>query len=142
MATQLDNALAAATLSDPERRAMQRFVALLGEELGEDLRALWLYGSRARGEANLAETDIDRMSDIDLLLIVDASRGWDPYGREIIPMIDAAADAEGISPVWFSAFVRDPEWLRGRRKIESFFIQEVDRDKIVLAGSALDGNGS
>lgn len=33
--------------------------------------------------------------------------------------------------------VFDPEWLHYRREIESFFIQEVDRDK-VLAGSALD----
>ena len=36
--------------------------------------------------------------------------------------------------------VYDPQWLRGRREIESFFIGEVDRDKIVLAGNALEGD--
>jgi hypothetical protein len=50
----------------------------------------------------------------------------------------AAALAEGECPFTYSVHVYDPEWLRGRRKIESFFIQEVDRDKIVLAGSALE----
>jgi hypothetical protein len=35
---------------------------------------------------------------------------------------------------------RVAERLRDRRRIRSFFIQEVDRDKIVLAGSALEGD--
>ncbi len=30
--------------------------------------------------------------------------------------------------------VFDDEWLAGRRAIQSFFMQEVDRDKVVLAG--------
>ena len=30
--------------------------------------------------------------------------------------------------------VYDPSWLEGRRQIESFFIREVDRDKVVLLG--------
>lgn len=32
-------------------------------------------------------------------------------------------------------FVADAEWIAGRREIESFFIREVDRDKIVLLGA-------
>ena len=36
----------------------------------------------------------------------------------------------------FSVKVLDAAWLAGRRAIESFFIQDVDRDKIVLAGRA------
>jgi hypothetical protein len=44
----------------------------------------------------------------------------------------------GDSPVWYSVSVFDPEWLRGRRDIKSFFIQNVDRDKLVLAGSDLE----
>lgn len=51
---------------------------------------------------------------------------------------EAAAIAEGESPFTYSVHTYSPEWLRGRREIESFFIQEVDRDKIVLAGSALE----
>lgn len=129
MTTQLDNALAAATLSDPERRTVQRFVALLADELGEDLHAIWLYGSRARG----ARPHPD--SDVDLLVIADGD-----YERNRDAALDLSAEAavaDGESPFTYSVHTYSPEWLRGRREIESFFIQEVDRDKIVLAGSAL-----
>lgn len=43
--------LARAALSDPERDVVSRLVGLLEDELAGDLRAIWLYGSRARGEA-------------------------------------------------------------------------------------------
>jgi predicted nucleotidyltransferase len=42
--------LATASLSDAERRALDRFVAAVQRELGDELHAVWLYGSRARGE--------------------------------------------------------------------------------------------
>ena len=51
-----------------------------------------------------------------------------------VQLLNRAADAEGVNPVRFSILVFDPEWLNGRREIESFFIQEVDRDKVVLYG--------
>jgi hypothetical protein len=38
--------------------------------------------------------------------------------------------------VFFSASVYDPQRVEQRREIRSFFIQEVDRDKIVLHGEA------
>jgi predicted nucleotidyltransferase len=135
---QLSETLARASLSETERRALEGLVARLRDELGDDLHAVWLYGSRARGEANPYETDPDRMSDIDLMVLVDASRGWDPYGAEVMQLVEEIAAAEGLSPVWFSPFVRDPEWLKERREIRSFFIQEVDRDKLILHGSALE----
>ena len=75
-------------------------------------------------------------SDVDLLLIADGGR--DRYGRIAGDLSEEAAIAEGESPFNYSVHVHDPEWLQDRRAIESFFIQEVDRDKIVLAGSALD----
>ena len=128
--TQLDNALAAATLSDPERRTLQRFVAMLGAELGDDLRAVWLYGSRARGERPHPESDVD-------LLVIAA--GDHERNRDAALNLSAqAAEAEGESPFTYSVHTYSPEWLRGRREIESFFIQEVDRDKVVLAGSGLE----
>lgn len=127
--TQLDNALAAATLSDPERRTVQRFVALLGEELGDDLRAVWLYGSRARGERPHPDSDVD--------LLVIAAGDVERNQRLAGDLGEAAALAEGESPFTYSVHVYDPDWLRGRREIESFFILEVDRDKIVLTGGAL-----
>jgi|GEM_PF-3581876 len=57
-------------------------------------------------------------------------------------MVEAEADAEGDSPVYYSLRIFDTEWLRGRREIRSFFTQEVDRDKIVLWGERLDDLGT
>lgn len=74
---QLSETLARAALSDPERRVIERLVRWLEVQLGDDLHAVWLYGSRARGEANPYETDVDLMSGVDLMVFVDASRRWD-----------------------------------------------------------------
>lgn len=108
---------------------VERFVSRMDNELGDDLRGLWLYGSRARGTAHPE-------SDVDLLVIADGGRGR--YGRIAGDLSEEAAIAEGESPFNYSVHVHDPKWLRERRAIESFFIQEIDRDKVVLAGSALD----
>jgi predicted nucleotidyltransferase len=121
--------LAAAHLIESERRTIERFASHLKDELGDNLHALWLYGSRARGEAHAD-------SDVDLLVIADGGR--DRYRRIAGDLSEAAAIAEGESPFSFSVHTHDVEWLLGRRKIDSFFIQEVDRDKIVLAGSELE----
>src|SRR6476469_4550434 len=129
MARAITDRLNAAQLSESERRVVERFASRLDDELGGDLRGLWLYGSRARGTSHLE-------SDIDLLVIAEGGR--DRYGRIAGALSEEAAIAEGESPFNYSVHVHDPDWLRGRRAIESFFIQEVDRDKIILAGSALD----
>ncbi len=120
--------MAAAALTEKQRETVQLFVSRLRAGLGDDLRAIWLYGSRARGEAR-AE------SDVDLLVIADGGR--DRYQRIAWDLSEEAAVLSGESPFSYSVHVHDPEWLRGRREIESFFIREVDRDKIVLTGSAL-----
>lgn len=138
MTAQLDRALDAAALTERERRVLKRYVERLREEMGEDLRALWLYGSRARGDAVLDESDPDRKSDIDLLAVAEG--GQDSYGRRALELAFETAEEEGDSPVWYSVFVFDPELLRDRREIHSFFIQEVDRDKLILAGSDLEGD--
>jgi predicted nucleotidyltransferase len=118
--------LADATLAPAERRALERLVPLLQAELGSDLHAFWLYGSRARGEPPHPD------SDIDLLVVADGDM-WTNLGR-VGKVVDEAALAEGANPVAFAAHVYDPSRLAQRRDIRSFFIQEVDRDKIVLAG--------
>ena len=135
MPTQLENRLAAATLSDRELRVLERIVDALQSRLGDDLRAIWLFGSRARGDAILDETDPDRHSDIDLIVI--AQGGKARHDATVYDVAYGVALEEGDNPASYSIFVHGPDWLRGRRAIESFFIQEVDRDKIVLAGSAM-----
>jgi predicted nucleotidyltransferase len=136
MSALLHDSLAAAMLTDRERHVVARLVERLREEIGTDLRAIWLYGSRARGDATIDEQDVDRHSDIDLLAIADG--GHERYSERSFELVCEVADAEGVSPIWYSLRVRDPEWLRGRREIRSFFIQEVDRDKLVLYGSGLE----
>jgi predicted nucleotidyltransferase len=118
--------VAESSLTAGERRVIERFVALLRDEFGGDVRAVWLYGSRARGEPPHDESDVD-------LLVVLAREAWQDQWRAARLAYDAA-EAEGESPVWFSVQVYTPERLEQRREIRSFFIQEVDRDKIVLFG--------
>jgi predicted nucleotidyltransferase len=118
--------LADASLTEDERRVVERLVVLMREHFGERLQSVWLYGSRARGERPHAE------SDIDLLAIADAG-GFGDIGDAISLLDQAVEDLRLPRPI-VSIKVYDPSWLAGRRQIESFFIQEVDRDKIVLFG--------
>lgn len=67
-----------------------------------------------------------------------ADGGGSRYGRIAGDLSEEAAIAEAHSPFSFSVHTRDLEWLRGRRAIESFFTQEVDRDKVVLVGSGFE----
>ena len=122
----MQSELEQASLNEREQRTVERLVELLSQELGADLRAIWLYGSRARGERPSPE------SDVDLMIIADG--GWDRYEQRAIELLFEAADEHGLAPTWFSIKTFGPEWVEDRRSIRSFFIQEVDRDKIVLYG--------
>lgn len=116
-----------ASLTDPERRVVVAFARRLEAELGDDLHGVWLYGSRARGEEPHPESDVD-------LLVVSSRADWDSQKR-MIRWLDETAAAEDVGPWLFSIQLYAPERLAQRREIRSFFIQEVDRDKIVLAGA-------
>jgi predicted nucleotidyltransferase len=118
--------LSRASLDPARRRVVESLVAGLSAELGPRLVAVWLYGSRARGEPPHAESDVD-------LLIVTRD-GSDDDWRRAYRILYGLAEREGISPVGFSLKLVDPQWIDERRAIESFFLQEVDRDKLVLAG--------
>lgn len=119
-------ALAEATLSEAERAALERLVPALENDFGSRLRSIWLYGSRARGEMPHPE------SDVDLLVVLDQRSMEDD--RRVYDAVYDAAKAEGVSPIFLSTLVYDVARIAQRREIESFFIQEVDRDKIVLFG--------
>jgi len=129
MAPRVDDRLANATLSEAERNTVRRFVAMMDDALGDDLRGLWLYGSRARGEIPREGSDVD--------LLVIAEGDSERRRRLAMDLSETAALAEDQSPFTYSVHVQNEQWLRERREIESFFIGEVDRDKIVLTGSAL-----
>jgi predicted nucleotidyltransferase len=141
MAAELDDVLKTAALSETERRVVARILDRLRSRIGADLLAVWLYGSRARGEADPTETDPDLRSDVDLLAIVNSSCDVEELKWWAQPMVEEEGDAEGDSPVYYSLRVFDSDWLRGRRQIHSFFIHEVDRDKLILAGGRLEGEG-
>ena len=116
--------LADAALSDAEREVLERFVAALVEDYGADLDAIWLFGSRARGERPHDE------SDIDVLVITRDARDDDLLYVTLSPMLDEA----GNPRVLLEPRQRSRAWIEDRRAIESFFLRDVDRDKIVLFG--------
>ena len=114
------------SLTDEERRAVQRLVAGLRSALRDELRAVWLYGSRARGEPRRAG------SDVDVMVVTDGGfrRDWKTVGHVAAEAVDMGAD----EPVLLEVRTADPEYVHGRRAIRSFFFADVDRDKIVLFG--------
>jgi predicted nucleotidyltransferase len=120
--------LAETSLSADERLLLERFVEELERRVADDLEAVWLFGSRARGEQPAPDSDVDL-----LVLIQDAS--WEEKTR-VRETLDVVARGLDLQPVgWrFSIHVGTPAWLAQRRSIESFFIAEVDRDKIALSG--------
>lgn len=119
-------ALTEASLSDTERRALDVAVTGLHDELGDRLRSVWLYGSRARGEPPKPE------SDVDLLVVID-ERDRETADR-VHDAVWRAQEEVGLDRVYISTLVYDVARIANRREIRSFFIREVDRDKIVLYG--------
>jgi predicted nucleotidyltransferase len=121
--------LADASLAPDEQALLERFVVELEQQLKDEMHAVWLFGSRARGEKPSQDSDVDV-----LVLVDDAS--WDGRMR-VRGMLDDAARELGLDALtWsFSVHVQTLEWLAQRREIESFFIAEVDHDKIALCGS-------
>ncbi len=119
------SAVAGHALTDEQRRVLSRWIDLLEHEL--NLRAVWLYGSRARGEGGAD-------SDVDLLVVADGDeRPWQ-LRRRAYSLLESASEEEGASFLPYSIQLWDSAYLEDRRRVRSFFLQEVDRDKIVLHG--------
>lgn len=114
-----------AALDPAERRTLDRLIELLAEEYGPELLGVWLYGSRARGERTGPYSDID--------LLVITTRGEQDRDRSTELLHRAAEEAEG-EPWLFSLHPYGPAELATDRAIESFFVRDVDHDKIVLFG--------
>lgn len=122
------SALAETSLLADERALLDRFVQELRLRLGDELHGVWLFGSRARREEPC------EYSDVDVVVFVDDA-SWD--GRMgVRRVLDAAARELGLDALtWsFSVHVHTPDWLTQRREIRSFFVAELDRDKVVLCG--------
>lgn len=114
-----------ASLSSQERLLLERFASLLRAESRNPPHAVWLFGSRARGEKP------SEYSDVDVLVIVDDD-SWEAKSR-IHDLLQNAARNLGLEAVAvsFSVHIHTPRWLAQRREIQSFFIAEVDRDKVI-----------
>jgi predicted nucleotidyltransferase len=117
-------ALANAALDERERELLERFVAALEAEYGDDLDAVWLYGSRARGERSHDE------SDIDVLVVTRGERS----DEALIPTLWSVLEQLGNPRLIVDPRQRSRAWVEDRRAIDSFFLRELDRDKIVLYG--------
>src|SRR5207245_255940 len=77
------------SLTEDERRVVERLVELMRERFGGRLRSVWLYGSRARSERLGPE------SDIDLLAIADPDERADDVLTAIL-LVDQAAEELGL----------------------------------------------
>ncbi len=120
--------LAQASLSTDERALLTLFSSALNAEQSLEPKAVWLFGSRARGEPPAEDSDVDV-----LVLLEDSS--WAAKARVHDALQSAARELDLQALTFsFSIHVNTPAWLEQRREIRSFFIAEVDRDKIVLQG--------
>jgi predicted nucleotidyltransferase len=119
-----------ASLDAGERALLEGFVQELDVRLGDQLHGVWLFGSRARGERPSQESDVDV-----LVLVEDASWKRKMVVHDILQEVALGLDLRALT--WsFSIHINTPAWLAQRREVESFFITEVDRDRIVLRGAA------
>jgi predicted nucleotidyltransferase len=118
--------LADASLDERERELLDRFVAALEAQYGDDLDAVWLYGSRARGERPHDESDID-------VLVLTTSERDD---KALIPTLWRVLSDLGNPRIIVDPRQRSRAWIEDRRAIDSFFLRDVDRDKIVLYGGS------
>jgi len=86
--------------------------------------SIWLFGSRARGATPSESSDVD-------LLVLVADDSWNAKASIHDTLLRTARALDLQALTWsFSVHIHTPEWLAGRREIGSFFIAEVDRDKV------------
>jgi predicted nucleotidyltransferase len=69
-------------------------------------------------------------SDVDVLVVTRSERD----DRALIPVLWRVLGELGNPRVYVDPRQRSRAWVDDRRAIDSFFIRDVDRDKIVLYG--------
>lgn len=117
------------SLDDVERKVVEQLAEALRDRFGDRMLGLWLYGSSARGERR------HEFSDVDLMVIVDEQQKSDENAAHHLAW-DLVFQLDADWPM-VSVRVRDRAWLADRRAIDAFFIQEIDRDRIVVTGEAV-----
>jgi predicted nucleotidyltransferase len=116
--------LATTSLDARERLLLKRFAERLRSRSENRPHAVWLFGSRARGDQP------SEHSDVDVLVIVDDD-SWQAKSRIHDTLQEVARELILQPLTWsFSVHIHTPSWLMHRREIRSFFIAEVDRDKV------------
>jgi len=116
--------LSQTSLSVDERLLLERFASNLRADEQNQVDSIWLFGSRARGVTPSESSDVD-------LLVLVADDSWDAKARIHDTLLQTARALDLQALTWsFSVHIHTPEWLARRREIGSFFIAEVDRDKV------------
>lgn len=116
--------LAETSLNHEQRALLERFAAELRSEKQNPPRAIWLFGSRARGEQPAGN------SDVDVLVVVDED-SWQAKSHIHDTLLAVARAMRLEALTWsFAVHVHTPSWLTQRREVHSFFIDEVDRNKV------------
>jgi predicted nucleotidyltransferase len=118
--------LAEASLSPDEHAVLEGFVRRIDADFGDRVQAVWLFGSRARGE------ETRPLSDVDVLVIAD--RGGFVHSAPYYDALhDTARQLQLDEIAWsFSIHVHDARWLQRRQDAGAPFLEEIERDRIEL----------
>jgi predicted nucleotidyltransferase len=102
------------------RRALAELAAALRQRWGDELVALRLFGSRARGQADAA-------SDVDVAVVLERA-GW----AEKCAVIDLAADVGLAHDLLLSPTVFDRETYERWRRQARPLVSDIEREGIPL----------
>lgn len=112
------------SLTADERTLLEHFARKLRLSGENAPVAVWLFGSRARGKRLHEDSDVD-------LLVIVPDDSWEAKSR-IHDTLQEVARCLVLEPpaLSFSVHVHTPAWLAQRRELESFFVAEIDCDRV------------
>jgi uncharacterized protein len=113
------------TISDRYRKAAERFTAAVRERFGDQIRAVVLYGSVARGEAR-------RDSDIDVLVIRNQAKLDHPIFE-----IGYDLDAENNYVTLTMPYFVDAQLFEHLSSIGAIFAANIIREGVILYDDGL-----